>query len=252
MREASLHDITREVVDELRALKAEETSPATADRHMALLRSILRKAVNDWQVIDSAPKVPMYRPESPEPRWLTEAQFETLCLHLPMHLLLAARLAVTTGLRMRSMLSMTWDRIDLKNRRAWIPAANMKAGRTHGIPLSAEAVRILRALRWLSRGPYVFEWRGQRIDDCNTKAFQDAVAAAGVGPLRWHDLRHTWASWAVQSGVTLHELMQLGGWASYSMVLRYAHLAPDHLAEAAEKASRTKTGTLETLQGKAA
>jgi len=61
------------------------------------------------------------------------------------------------------------------------------------------------------------------------------VKAAGLEPLRWHDLRHTFASWAVQSGVTLHELMLLGGWSSYSMVLRYAHLAPDHLAQAAER-----------------
>ena len=71
--------------------------------------------------------------------------------------------------------------------------------------------------------------------------------AAGLRPLRWHDLRHTWASWAVQSGVTLHELMLLGGWRSFSMVLRYAHLAPGHLALAAAKVRlrpRTKTGTL--------
>jgi integrase len=61
------------------------------------------------------------------------------------------------------------------------------------------------------------------------------VKRAKLEPLRWHDLRHTFAAWAVQNGVTLHELMQLGGWASYQMVLRYAHLAPDHLALAAQK-----------------
>jgi hypothetical protein len=51
----------------------------------------------------------------------------------------------------------------------------------------------------------------------------------------------------VQSGVTLHELMLLGGWRSFQMVLRYAHFAPDHLAQAAAKMQlnpRTKTGTL--------
>jgi site-specific recombinase XerD len=63
------------------------------------------------------------------------------------------------------------------------------------------------------------------------------VKAANLQPLRWHDLRHTFASWAVQNGVTLPELMQLGGWKSYSMVQKYAHLAPEHLAAAAEKAS---------------
>jgi integrase len=73
---------------------------------------------------------------------------------------------------------------------------------------------------------------------------------AKVDPLRWHDLRHTWASWAVQSGVTLHELMLLGGWRSFPMVLRYAHFAPDHLALAAAKVRlnrRTKTGTLKNV-----
>ena len=75
----------------------------------------------------------------------------------------------------------------------------------------------------------------QPIDGCNTKAFQDALKAAKITGTDWHSLRHTFASWAVQNGVTLHELMQLGGSSSYSMVLRYAHLAPDHLAHAAEK-----------------
>ena len=90
---------------------------------------------------------------------------------------------------------------------------------------------------------------GERIDDCNTLAFQKAVKAAKVGPCRWHDLRHSWASWAVQSGVTLQQLMLLGGWRSFSMVLRYAHLAPDQLAVAAGKIRlkrRTKTGTSKT------
>jgi site-specific recombinase XerD len=77
------------------------------------------------------------------------------------------------------------------------------------------------------------------------------VKAANLAPLRWHDLRHTFASWAVQNGVTLPELMQLGGWKSYSMVQKYAHLAPEHLAAAAEKSQRpdgTKTGTLESSE----
>ena len=73
------------------------------------------------------------------------------------------------------------------------------------------------------------------MDDCKGKAFKVAVKRAGLGPLRWHDLRHTFASWALQGGVTLHERMQLGGWQSYVMVLRYAHLAPEHLAAAANK-----------------
>ena len=237
LKRRTVQDIIRPVVEHLRALKAEETSKSTADRYMALLRALLRKCVNDWQVLASAPKVSMYRQRAPEARWLTEPEFERLCEKLPEHLALAARFAVTTGLRMRSMTALTWDRVDMKNRRLWIPGEQMKTGIPHGIPLSRKAIRLLRKLKKLNpKGDRVFQWNGKPIDDCNTQRFQDAVKAANLAPLRWHDLRHTFASWAVQNGVTLPELMQLGGWRSYSMVQKYAHLAPEHLAAAAEKA----------------
>jgi integrase len=100
---------------------------------------------------------------------------------------------------MRAMLSLTWQQVDLGKKRAWVSSSEMKAGHSLGIPLTAEAIQVLNALP--RDGDYVFQWRGERIDDCNTLAFQNAVKAAKVEPLRWHDLRHTWASWAVQSGV---------------------------------------------------
>ena len=52
------------------------------------------------------------------------------------------------------------------------------------------------------------------------------------------DSRHTWASWHVQSGTSLPELMELGGWKSYEMVLRYAHLAPEKLSSVAGRIER--------------
>ena len=236
--------ITRDVIQELRELKSAETSEATSDRHMALLRAILNKCVRDWQVLDSVPKVPMFRPPTDEPRWLTRAEFARLERELPDHLRAAARFAVLTGLRMRAMLSLTWSQVDLVNKHAWVAASDMKTGQSLGIPLTPEALKLVKSLP--RKGENLFQWHGERIDDCNTLAFQTAVRAAKLESLRWHDLRHTWASWAVQSGVTLHQLMLLGGWRSFSMVLRYAHSAPDHLAAAAAKIRmnyRTKTGT---------
>ena len=237
LREAPLSSIDRDAIEALRGLLADEgKAPATIDRYMALLRAILKKCVDEWKLLDKAPKVPMYHAKPAEPRWLTRPQFAKLKAELPPHLALAAEFAVLTGLRMRSMLSLTWDRIDLANRTAWIPSDQMKAGKTLGVPLSRDAVKVLRKLKTLNpEGARVFQWKGEPIDDCNTAAFQKATARAGLGELRWHDLRHTFAAWAVQGGVSLHELMQLGGWANYSMVLRYAHLAPGHLAQAAEK-----------------
>lgn len=240
--EATLPQITREVIEELRKLKAEETGESTADRYMALLRAILKKAVDEWDKLDAMPKVPMYRPEVPEPRWLTHAEFARLLKELPPHLKACASFAVLTGLRMRAMLSLTWDQVDLKAGRAWVASESMKGKRSHGIPLSKEAVAVLSKIERVKDCPWIFNWRGKRAADCNGHAFKDAVKAAGVEPLRWHDLRHTWASWAVQSGVSLHELMLLGGWKSLVMCQRYSHLAPDHLAKAAGKV---------TLSGKA-
>jgi integrase len=231
-----LSAIDRDTIEDLRdGLREEGASESTVDRYLALLRAILRKARDEWRYIDNMPKVPMYGQKAPEPRWLRRDEFERLKQELPSHLKLAAEFAVLTGLRMRSMLQLTWDRVDLETRRAWIPQSQMKGGRSFGFPLSFAAVAVLESCRELHpTGSRVFQYDGAPVDDCNTAAFHKAVKRAQLEPLRWHDLRHTFASWAVQGGVSLHELMQLGDWKSYAMVLRYGHLAPDHLSNAAE------------------
>ena len=66
-------------------------------------------------------------------------------------------------------------------------------------------------------------------------AWKRSLVKADITHFRFHDLRHTWASWHVMHGTSLQELMELGGWKSYEMVLRYAHLAPEHLADAASR-----------------
>lgn len=71
----------------------------------------------------------------------------------------------------------------------------------------------------------------------NTKAWRSALKLAGIKDFRWHDLRHTWASWHVQSGMPLHILQELGGWSDYKMVQRYAHLTQEHLARFVENST---------------
>ena len=86
---------------------------------------------------------------------------------------------------------------------------------------------------------FVFSYKNRPIKWFNTKAFKKALERAGLTNFRWHDFRHTWASWHVQNGTSLQELQQLGGWANFEMVLRYAHLSSDHLRKAAERISAT-------------
>jgi integrase len=82
---------------------------------------------------------------------------------------------------------------------------------------------------------YVFPWRGHKITQVNTKAWRQALERAGIDDFRWHDLRHTWASWHVQNGTPLNVLQELGAWESPEMVRRYAHFSADHLAPYAER-----------------
>lgn len=240
-----------DVLEELRQNGlAEGWSHSTIDRLMGTVSAVLRKC-EKWKYLERAPTVPMYRPGLDEPRYLTPEQAREVWRRLPYHLELAARFAALSLLRMRAMLKMTWDRVDLENQRAWIPRVHQKGNRTFGLALSSEAVRILKELRKLNPdGSYVFQWNGRPIDDCNTAAFQKAVREAGVEPFRWHDWRHTGASWAVQNGVTLQELMLLGDWKDYRSVLRYAHLAPSHAASAAEKVARMSHTAKKKRSGK--
>lgn len=71
--------------------------------------------------------------------------------------------------------------------------------------------------------------------DLTNTAWQTAVRKAGIEDFRFHDLRHTWASWHRQAGTSCDELKDLGGWKSRSMVDRYAKFATDNLRDAAAR-----------------
>ena len=107
------------------------------------------------------------------------------------------------------------------------------------MPLNGEAVAILQK-QVGKHCDLVFTFDGKPVGQPSTAAWYKALRRAGIENFRWHDLRHTWASWHVQSGTPLNVLQELGGWASYAMVQRYAHLAADHLAPWADRLAWAK------------
>src|SRR5450830_426773 len=82
---------------------------------------------------------------------------------------------------------------------------------------------------------HVFTYEGNPIVQVNTKAWRNALQRAGIQYFRWHDLRHTFATWHREAGTPTHELQRLGGRKTQSMVERYAHVAPEGLQLAASR-----------------
>jgi integrase len=135
---------------------------------------------------------------------------------------------------MSNVTGLQWCDVDIVKRHAWIHPDQAKTKKAIAVPLNSDAVAIIRK-QIGNHDKYVFVYQGKPVSRYNTKAWKKASIRAGIDNFRWHDLCHTWASWHVQSGTSLQELQQLGGWNSFEMVLRYAHLSSDHLKEASER-----------------
>lgn len=236
-----LDEITREVIDRITDDKLKTgVTPATVNRLLEIVRVILNTAVKHWEWIERAPHVRLLRQPTRRIRWLTREEADTLLSHLPEHTRVMAKFSLATGLRETNVTRLQWSQVDLERRSAWIHADQSKTGRPIGIPLNREAVVLLRGQLGKHK-KYVFTYNGSPVRRCNTKVWRRALELSGIKDFRWHDLRHTWASWHVQNGTPMHVLQELGGWSDIRMVQRYAHLSPEHLAPYAETLCRLET-----------
>lgn len=252
---APRREITRDNVLKIREIRRRQVGASTVNRELAVLRFVLNRCVTDWNMLDSVPKIPLFRLERQEPRWATREQVHALLCKLPPHLRDMAIFACSTGLRRSNVTGLEWNRVDTNRATAFIPATQAKGKRAIVIPLNADALAVLE--RWRGKHDrYVFVFRKRApIKQVSTRKWRDSCNAVGLNGFRFHDLRHTWASWQVQAETPLSHLQELGGWASFSMVQRYAHLSPGHLKQYADRtllgeAPRPETGTAESAERK--
>lgn len=208
-------------------------SVATRNRYLATIRGMLNAAVR-WEWLDRAPVLRAAKESNKRIRWITKEEAQRLLREISRDWMRdIAAFGFATGLRQDNIFGLEWSQIDLVARRAWIHPDQAKAGRSIGIPLNSEAVALIRK-QIGKHQRFVFVRNGKRIKSWAREQWISACDRANIENFRFHDVRHTWASWHVQSGTPLERLKELGGWSSYDMVLRYAHLAPDHLAQHAE------------------
>lgn len=229
LHNVSLDEITKTKVDAIKsAKKLEGVSNGTVNRTLALLRSILNRARQEWEWIDTTPSVRLLPEQSNRIRWLSHEESIRLIHELPDHLKAMVRFSLSTGLRESNVVGFKWSQIDMQRRCAWVYADEAKGKKAIAIPLNDDAIAIIRQ-QIGKHDTHVFTYNGKPVTRANNYAWSKALKRADIKDFRWHDLRHTWATWHVQNGTPLHVLKELGGWASLDMVLRYAHFSSKHL-----------------------
>jgi integrase len=194
---------------------------ATVNRTLALLRHLLRLAHEEWELLGAVPRIRMEREAEGRLRWLTPEEGARLLdacrKSRTAHLTDLVEFALFTGMRRGEVLGLTWERVD--RARGVVLLDVTKSGKRREVPLNSRADAVL-ARRGSKSSGLVF---GTRRWDHFRTAWEN---------FHFHDLRHTFASWAVQRGATLQEVKDLLGHHSLAMTLRYGHLAPEDLRTA--------------------
>jgi integrase len=213
---------------------------ATINRYAALIHSMMALAHGKgW--ISTVPPVQKLKEIKERVSYLTPEQAVALLRELPEHLSVMARFALATGLRQDNVVQLQWANVDIDRKVAWAWSDEMKGKADHSIPLNQDALDVLKAQleKRKNKCLYVFaDGEGRPYGYPAGRSWKSALKRTGIPEgFRWHDLRHTWATWHIMNETPVEVLMKLGGWKSLAMVLKYAHLGQSHLASHASNIS---------------
>jgi integrase len=236
----------RMLADFISTRKQAGITDTTIRRNLAFLSSLCTMAVR-WGWIDTNPVTALnkraLKASRPRTRFLSPAELDQLLAAAASHIRPAIILAVETGIRKEELFSLTLSRVDLARRE--IRLDYTKSGVPRRVPLSDTAITTIKVL--LDRRghrpntPYLFaKTDGTRYVDMKN-GFVAACRRAGLIDFRWHDLRHTFASWFVQDGGDLYHLSRILGHATVQMTTRYSHLRTDDLHAELRRVAQNRT-----------
>lgn len=226
-------------------LQAEEgLAPSTVNRYLSALSKAFSNAVKEWHWL---PENPLSRVnKKPEPRgrlrYLSDEERAALleaCRqseYKPLYLIVL--FAMTTGMRRGELFGLRWQDVDLERRTAILQ--DTKNGDRRSVPIVPEVAELLREhgkVRKLGNDQ-VFVADGPAEVWLFDKAWYQALKDAKVKDFRFHDLRHTAASYLAMSGATTAEIAAVLGHRTLQMVKRYAHLSDQHTGAVIERMTR--------------
>jgi integrase len=248
--ERKLFDLSAPVISKAKSelaqgIQADGTSgevrgPATVNRYLSALSSVLSEARKEWHWINSNPVMSVSKRKEPKgrDRFLSDDERERLvvaCKESPTKELLAiVWLAITTGARQGEIMGLRWPQVNLKEQK--VEFVHTKNGEARTVGLNEPALGLLQQ-RAKARSNVATLHVGDLVFPSTTdpnkpleirKAFNKALRAAKIRNFRFHDLRHTAASYLAMSHATLPEIAGVLGHKTLQVVQRYAHLSKSH------------------------
>lgn len=207
--------------------RQQRASARTINYELSLLSHSFNIAIRDWEWLKENPvsKVTREKVRNQLERWLSVEEEQRLLSVAVAWLRPIIKFAINTGLRESEILDLKWSQIDLC--RKTLTISEQKNGGIDTLPLNGTVVRLLEERAKSPHTPQDFVFpssAGTRILHRNLfRAFDTARKKAGLEDVRFHDLRHTFASRLVQNGVDLFTVQKLGRWRTTAMIMRYAH-----------------------------
>ena len=242
-----LDDIDRGMLGALIAVrKATGITDTTVRRDLAFLSSMCTSAIT-WGWLNTNPVTAfnkkVLKEVQPRTRFLSSAEYDALLAAASDRMRPAIILAVETGLRKEELFGLTILSIDLPRKE--IVLNRTKSGVPRRVPISQIALKVIRDILADRNRPRGAEHLFVRPDKTRfvdfKKGFNATCQRIGIKGLRWHDLRHTFASWFVQSGGDLYHLSRILGHSTVQMTTRYGHLRTQDLHIALEKVAQKRT-----------
>jgi len=229
-----LHEITSLLVEKFKIERAKEVKPATVNRALARLKSMFNKAI-DWgkfSGVNPVKSVKFFLEENQRTRYLEKEEIVKFLKYCEGNIKPIAIVALNTGMRKSEILNLKWHDVDFK--RGIIYLLRTKNNEKREIPMNDAVMTAFIQVKKHPESPYIFCGKDGKPFQNIRKSFFTALKKAGIINFHFHDLRHTFASQLVMSGVDLNTVRELLGHKSLEMTLRYSHLSPDHKKRAVD------------------
>ena len=242
-----LDEITIGDIERFRDRLLGEVARSTVNRYTAILSGMFNRAIKHGHIIQNPVKgLSRFKEAGQRIAWLSADEEAAVQEALPAHLRPLFTVSIHTGLRWSEQVALRWRDIDILA--GTITVSRSKNGDVRIVPMNSVVRSVVVDLASKRRHPAnpdepVFACPHKQADKFFPRAVEAAQEAlreagkdaAGLDGYTWHCNRHTFASRLVMAAVDIRTVQELGGWRTLGQVLRYAHVAREHLYAAVER-----------------